>query len=155
MHIDDIAAQVVKMADGDPLTLPDEAAQEVFRSIGVELMFDEIKASLHDFGVDFDVFFHENDVHTSGAVDRAIDRLRELLAERPERARGYDGETLLMYLPPDDEDKALEAATALLEHGADPAIKDPQGLTAADRAEKNAMYRVAALLRGAERRRAT
>ena len=79
-----------------------------------------------------------------------VDRLRELLAEKPERARGYDGETLLMYLPPDDERKAMEVARLLLEHGADPSIQDPQGLTAADRAERNAMYEVAALLRKAE-----
>lgn len=79
-----------------------------------------------------------------------VDRLRELLAEKPERARGYDGETLLMYLPPDDETKAMAVARLLLEHGADPTIKDPNGRTAADRAERNAMYRVAALLREAE-----
>jgi ankyrin repeat protein len=79
-----------------------------------------------------------------------VDRLRELLTEQPERARGYDGETLLMYLPPDDETKAMEVATLLLEHGADPTIGDPQGKTAADRAELNAMYRVAALLRDAD-----
>ena len=41
-------------------------------------MFAEIKASLHDFGVDFDVYFHENALHESGAVERAVDRLREL-----------------------------------------------------------------------------
>ena len=82
-----------------------------------------------------------------------VDRLRELLAERPERARGYDGETLLMYLPPDDESTAMEVARLLLEYGADPTIKDPQGKTAADRAERNAMYQVAAFLRDAERRR--
>ena len=41
-------------------------------------MFTEIKKSLHDFGVDFDVYFHENDLHESGAVDRAIARLDEL-----------------------------------------------------------------------------
>ena len=41
-------------------------------------MFDEIKQTLHDFGVDFDVYFHENDLHESGAVERAIDRLTEL-----------------------------------------------------------------------------
>jgi ankyrin repeat protein len=82
-----------------------------------------------------------------------VDRLRELLTEKPERARGYDGETLLMYLPPDDETKAMEVARLLLEHGADPTIKDPQGKTAADRAERNAMYRVAGFLRDAERGR--
>ena len=41
-------------------------------------MFDEIKATLHDFGVDFDVYFHENNLHESGAVDRAIKRLTEM-----------------------------------------------------------------------------
>src|SRR6185369_17233536 len=46
--------------------------------IGVDLMFAEIKVSLHDFGVDFDVYFHENTLHESGAVERAVDRLTEL-----------------------------------------------------------------------------
>jgi ankyrin repeat protein len=76
-----------------------------------------------------------------------VDHLRELLAEKPDRARGFDGETLLMYLPPDDEDKAMHVAQLLLDHGADPAIRDPQGATAADRAERNAMFKVAAMLR--------
>jgi arginyl-tRNA synthetase len=57
--------------------LPREEAQELLRSVGVELMFTEIKQSLHDFGVDFDVYFHENSLHESGAVQRAVDRLRE------------------------------------------------------------------------------
>jgi arginyl-tRNA synthetase len=58
-------------------SLPREQAQEEFRRHGVELMFDEVKRSLHDFGVDFDVYFHENSLHTSGAVQHAVDRLRE------------------------------------------------------------------------------
>jgi arginyl-tRNA synthetase len=62
----------------DVLDHPDDEAQEIFRREGVELMFGEIKRSLHDFGVDFDVFFHENDLHESGAVDHAIERLRKL-----------------------------------------------------------------------------
>jgi ankyrin repeat protein len=81
-----------------------------------------------------------------------VAHLRELLTEKPERARGYDGETLLMYLPPADESVALEVAGLLLDHGADPRIKDPQGLTAADRAELNAMFHVAELLRDREQR---
>src|SRR5207237_6945547 len=60
------------------LELPPEERQEVFRREGVELMFAEIKKSLHAFGVDFDVYFHENDLHASGAVEHAIDRLRLL-----------------------------------------------------------------------------
>ena len=81
-YIDEIAARVLAdvaaAGEPDPRTLPEEEAQEVFRARGVDLMFAEIKASLHQFGVDFDVYFHENDLHTSGAVERAIARLREL-----------------------------------------------------------------------------
>ncbi len=79
-YVDDIATRVladVEAAGGpSPLTLPDAEAQEVFRARGVDLMFPEIKSSLHEFGVDFDVYFHENDVHDSGAVERAVARLR-------------------------------------------------------------------------------
>ena len=76
-YIAEIAADVVaKHPHAD--SLPDDEAHEVFRDEGVELMFAEIKKSLHDFGVDFDVYFHENDLHADGAVDRAIARLDEL-----------------------------------------------------------------------------
>jgi arginyl-tRNA synthetase len=81
-YIDEIAERVIadRVAEGacDPRTLPDDQAQEVFRAHGVELMFAEIKQTLHEFGVDFDVYFHENSLHSCGAVARAIDRLREL-----------------------------------------------------------------------------
>ncbi|MEG0028606.1 MAG: arginine--tRNA ligase [Aurantimicrobium sp.] len=77
-YIHDIAARVVSAYGHDLSVLPREEMQEVFRSIGVELMFGEIKASLHEFGVDFDVYFHEDSLHESRAVDRAVERLREL-----------------------------------------------------------------------------
>ncbi|MDQ0743656.1 arginyl-tRNA synthetase [Clavibacter sp. B3I6] len=77
-YIGEIAARVVEGYDGDLDALPREAQQEVFRSAGTELMFGEIKQKLHDFGVDFDVFFHEDSLHESGAVDRAVARLKEL-----------------------------------------------------------------------------
>ena len=76
-YIHDIAARVVAAYANDLTVLPREEMQEVFRSIGVELMFGEIKASLHEFGVDFDVYFHEDSLHESRAVERAVERLRE------------------------------------------------------------------------------
>jgi arginyl-tRNA synthetase len=76
-YISEIADQVVALYDGDIAALPRDEQQEVFRSIGVDLMFKEIKAKLHSFGVDFDVYFHEDSLHESGAVERAIERLRE------------------------------------------------------------------------------
>ncbi len=76
-YISDLAAAVVAAEPG-VLDLPDDQAQERFRAHGVGVMFAEIKSSLHDFGVDFDVYFHENDLHDSGAVERAVRRLTEL-----------------------------------------------------------------------------
>ncbi|MEO6534057.1 MAG: arginine--tRNA ligase [Pseudolysinimonas sp.] len=77
-YILDIAARVIEAYPGDLDSLPHAELQETFRSVGIDLMFGDIKASLHDFGVDFDVYFHENDLHESGAVDHAVARLREL-----------------------------------------------------------------------------
>lgn len=76
-YIHDIAAAVVAQHP-EVEELDDDAAQEVFRESGVNMMFEEIKKSLHDFGVDFDVYFHEKSLHDSGAVERAIERLTEM-----------------------------------------------------------------------------
>jgi arginyl-tRNA synthetase len=75
-YIIDIAAQVLQKAP-DALSLPEPEMRETFREIGVELMFAHIKESLHEFGTDFDVYTHEDSMHTSGRVDEAIARLRE------------------------------------------------------------------------------
>ena len=72
-YIHDIAADVLREA---PDALEAADPQEVFRSHGVELMFAQIKASLHEFGVDFDVFFHENSLFDSGAVERTLEQLK-------------------------------------------------------------------------------
>jgi len=77
-YIADIAARVINLYPGNLAALPRDEQQEVFRANGVELMFGDIKAALHEFGVVFDVYFHENELHESGAVEHAIDRLREL-----------------------------------------------------------------------------
>jgi len=74
-YVADIAAQVVE-SHPDVLSLPVAQAQDVFRSTGVDMMFREVKSRLHEFGVDFDVYFSERSLHESGAVDAAIERLR-------------------------------------------------------------------------------
>jgi len=75
-YINDIAAAILAQAP-DALSLPADQQQETFRAIGVDLMFTHIKASLHEFGTDFDVYTHEDSMHTSGRVDQAIARLRD------------------------------------------------------------------------------
>jgi len=75
-YIDEIAAAVVER-EPSVLDKSDPEAEEVFRREGVELMFTEIKTSLHGFGVEFDVFFHENSLHERGEVNEAVARLRQ------------------------------------------------------------------------------
>ncbi|NIL92076.1 Arginine--tRNA ligase [Rhodococcus fascians] len=74
-YIAEIAQQVLAK-EPEALALAPEAQDETFRSIGTQLMFDRIKANLHEFGVDFDVYFHENSLFESGAVEKSVDYLK-------------------------------------------------------------------------------
>ena len=88
-YIDEIAQRVVDQAKAegmDVLALPrvrdedgaegDSEQREAFRSRAVPMMFDEIRRSMQDFRVDFDVWFHENSLYESGQVQEAIEELR-------------------------------------------------------------------------------
>jgi arginyl-tRNA synthetase len=70
-YIDDIAATIVT-AQPDVLGLFADEAHDVFRREGVLLMFAEIKQSLADFGVEFDVYFNEKSLHDKGELDAAL-----------------------------------------------------------------------------------
>ncbi|MFD4181614.1 arginine--tRNA ligase, partial [Rhodococcus sp. NPDC058514] len=74
-YISDIAAEVLRQRP-DALSLSDGDRQEAFRAVGVALMFDHIKKTLHEFGTDFDVYFHENSLFESGAVESAVATLK-------------------------------------------------------------------------------
>ena len=76
-----------------------------------------------------------------------IERLRELLNAQPELAKiAVESNTPLMWLP-DDEANAIEIVKLLLAYGADPTIRNDEGITAADCAEKRGLYVAAELLR--------
>ncbi|MGH8429528.1 MAG: ankyrin repeat domain-containing protein [Solimonas sp.] len=78
------------------------------------------------------------------------DRLHELFATEPALANAVDpraGVTPLFCLP-DDEDQAVEIAELLLAHGADPLIRNKEGLTAEQAARNRGLTDVADLMRG-------
>ncbi|MBS6275784.1 MAG: arginine--tRNA ligase [Actinomycetaceae bacterium] len=77
-YISNIAAQVqAEHPEVDFAGLPREKAQELFRKYGVAQMFAEIKKELTDFRVEFDVYFHEDSLYSSGEVEEALKQLRE------------------------------------------------------------------------------
>ncbi len=94
-YIDEIARRVIAEADadgidildlprvdggtdekGEPLGEGDSAQREEFRKRAVPMMFDEIRHSMQEFRVTFDVWFHENSLYEDGEVEKAIDDLR-------------------------------------------------------------------------------
>ena len=76
-----------------------------------------------------------------------VERVRELVAADPSLARTTaDGDSLLFWLPRDNEARAMAIARLLLEHGADPSVTDANGMTPGDRAERLAMFELARVL---------
>lgn len=72
-YITDIANRVLAE---NPQALESDDPQEAFRATGVELMFADIKESMHNFKVDFDVFFHENSLFEEGKVEELLEQLK-------------------------------------------------------------------------------
>ena len=75
-YVDDLAARVLAQRP-DLTELPEAEALEVARDLAYPLQLDDIRETLRDFGVTFDVWFSEKSLHDGGAVERAVDRLRE------------------------------------------------------------------------------
>jgi arginyl-tRNA synthetase len=75
-YISEIAQAVLAEAPA-VLNLGEPEALETFRRVGVDLMFAEIKDSLTEFGVRFDTYFNEKDLHERGELDEALETLRE------------------------------------------------------------------------------
>lgn len=74
-YISDIKDRVLAIVP-DVLERPDDEALEQFRAVGVDLMFGDIKNSLHDFGVDFDVYFHEHSLFADNFVGGLLEQLK-------------------------------------------------------------------------------
>ena len=75
-YVADIARGIVE-ARPDVLGLDEAERHREFRTLGVGLMLQEIRDTLHAFGTDFDVWFSELSLHDSGAVEASVRRLTE------------------------------------------------------------------------------
>jgi arginyl-tRNA synthetase len=76
-YIKEIADDLVAANPGI-MGLEPAARQARFRELGLAAMITEIRSSLDAFGTHFDVFFSEQTLHDSGAVEGAIARLKEI-----------------------------------------------------------------------------
>ncbi|HLS44128.1 MAG TPA: arginine--tRNA ligase, partial [Ornithinicoccus sp.] len=70
-------AEQVRQERPDLLELPEAEAVALARDRGYVLQLQQIQDTLAAFNVHFDVWFSEKSLHDSGAVEQAVDRLRE------------------------------------------------------------------------------
>jgi arginyl-tRNA synthetase len=75
-YVAEWAQRVVEREPGI-VELAPEASLDRFRVVGLQVALEEIRGSLAEFGVEFDVWFSEASLTESGAVERALQRLRE------------------------------------------------------------------------------
>ncbi len=75
-YVQDLASQVLT-AHPDVKDLTEEAALPVIREAAYELQMKDIRDTLTAFGVHFDVWFSEQHLHSTGAIEAAVRRLRE------------------------------------------------------------------------------
>ncbi|WP_295017456.1 arginine--tRNA ligase, partial [uncultured Micrococcus sp.] len=70
-------ADAVALEHPDVRELTDEAARPVVREAAYRLQMQDIEDTLAAFDVHFDVFTSEQTLHDSGAIEQAVQRLRE------------------------------------------------------------------------------
>ncbi|MGI8947443.1 MAG: arginine--tRNA ligase [Ornithinimicrobium sp.] len=75
-YVDELAREI-QAKRPDLLELPEDEALGVARERGCELQLQHNKETLEGFNVHFDVWFSEKSLHDSGAVQQAVQRLRE------------------------------------------------------------------------------
>jgi arginyl-tRNA synthetase len=76
-YIADLAAQIVQLMPRI-VDLPEGERLAAFRETGYELQLAQQKRVLDAFGTHFDVWYTERSLHSSGAVERGLARLREM-----------------------------------------------------------------------------
>ena len=76
-YVVDIAKSIAEELGDSLADLPPEERRARLLHEGAERMLASIKATLARFGVSFDVYFSERELHDAGEVAEAVDRLRE------------------------------------------------------------------------------
>jgi arginyl-tRNA synthetase len=74
-YVQEVASQVVAQNPG-LLTMDEDKALAVATRDGIAKMLAEIKVTLGNFGVEFDVWFSERTLHENGELETALERLR-------------------------------------------------------------------------------
>ncbi|KRT77159.1 MAG: arginyl-tRNA synthetase, arginyl-tRNA synthetase [Armatimonadetes bacterium CSP1-3] len=76
-YVRDLAMQIVQRDGNAWLARPEEERLTAFREFALGEILAEMRRTLEEFGIRFDVWFSERALYEQGAVDRALTALRE------------------------------------------------------------------------------
>jgi arginyl-tRNA synthetase len=102
-YLVDVAKDILAELGQSIAELPPEERRERLLYEGAERVLAQVRDSLERFGVRFDTFFSERQLHDSGAIDEAVKRLRDVGF-----AYDHDGAVWFRSTPfGDDKDRPL------------------------------------------------
>jgi arginyl-tRNA synthetase len=102
-YIHTIAQEILNREGEKWRNEPPEWRREVFKKLAYRQVLDHLKRTLEDFGVTFDVWFSEQELHDSGKLQQTLEELRR-------RGLAYEKEGALWMrtsLYGDDKDRVL------------------------------------------------
>lgn len=108
-YLVDIAGDIAAKQGASLVDLPPEERHARLLHEGAGRVLDGIKETLARFGVRFDVYFSERELHETGAIDRAVDRLRTA-------GHAYDADGAVFFRSTafgDDKDRVLVRASGV------------------------------------------
>ena len=109
-YVKEIAKTFIEKEGSKYLSLTEEERIAVFKPAGVQLMLDWQEKSLKNYGVEFDIWFKESELHEKKELTRAFKVLEEKgMTKEEERARWFTSTAVLNKEgnPVDDKDRVL------------------------------------------------
>jgi arginyl-tRNA synthetase len=76
-YVVEMGEQIAQQCGDRYLNVPRGEAIQALGREGITRVIDQAKRDLADLGVEFDTWFHEKSLHTSGLLDRMLDKLRD------------------------------------------------------------------------------
>ena len=109
-YVKDVAKAIIEK-DGDKyLALTEDERVAAFKPVGLEAMIDWQKRSLKNYGVEFDVWYKESDLHERKDLDKAFELLKNRGMIKEEEGAKWFMSTMVLNKegkPVDDKDRVV------------------------------------------------
>ncbi|MCX5777220.1 MAG: arginine--tRNA ligase [Candidatus Firestonebacteria bacterium] len=109
-YVKEIAKQLIAKEGDKYLTKTEEERIEIFKPVGLALMIEDQKKSLRAYGVEFDLWFYESELHERNELERAFNKLKEKGMVKEEEGAKWFTSTAVTDKegkPLDDKDRVL------------------------------------------------